>query len=174
MEAHQVNGCEISVEPGRVMVNMNPREEKPLAAADFADKPLAVGAVRSQVAFYGAFDDADEMVRCVSMSIADRAAVAALVAGWIAEGLDVQRLGSKEISKHIRAIEKREKEEAAQLKAQAEAAAAAGAPALNVPADPSPGDGEGAGADSNGDDTEGNPFSRATETPQVPEPAEAV
>lgn len=169
MEAHQVNGCEISVEPGRVMVNMNPREEKPLAAADFADKPLAVGAVRSQVAFYGAFDDADEMVRCVSMSIADRAAVAALVAGWIAEGLDVQRLGSKEISKHIRAIEKREKEEAAQLKAQAEAAAAAGAPA-----DPSPGDDEGAGADSNGDDTGGNPFSRATETPQVPEPAEAV
>lgn len=169
MEAHQVNGCEISVEPGRVMVNMNPREEKPLAAADFADKPLAVGAVRSQVAFYGAFDDADEMVRCVSMSIADRAAVAALVAGWIAEGLDVQRLGSKEISKHIRAIEKREKEEAAQLKAQAEAAAAAGAPA-----DPSPGVDEGAGADSNGDDTGGNPFSRATETPQVPEPAEAV
>lgn len=169
MEAHQVNGCEISVEPGRVMVNMNPREEKPLAAADFADKPLAVGAVRSQVAFYGAFDDADEMVRCVSMSIADRAAVAALVAGWIAEGLDVQRLVSKEISKHIRAIEKREKEEAAQLKAQAEAAAAAGAPA-----DPSPGDDEGAGADSNGDDTGGNPFSRATETPQVPEPAEAV
>lgn len=169
MEAHQVNGCEISVEPGRVMVNMNPREEKPLAAADFADKPLAVGAVRSQVAFYGAFDDADEMVRCVSMSIADRAAVAALVAGWIAEGLDVQRLGSKEISKHIRAIEKREKEEAAQLKAQAEAAAAVGAPA-----DPSPGDDEGAGADSNGDDTGGNPFSRATETPQVPEPAEAV
>ena len=169
MEAHQVNGCEISVEPGRVMVNMNPREEKPLAAADFADKPLAVGAVKSQVAFYGAFDDADEMVRCVSMSIADRAAVAALVAGWIAEGLDVQRLGSKEISKHIRAIEKREKEEAAQLKAQAEAAAAAGAPA-----DPSPGDDEGAGADSNGDDTGGNPFSRATETPQVPEPAEAV
>lgn len=169
MEAHQVNGCEISVEPGRVMVSMNPREEKPLAAADFADKPLAVGAVRSQVAFYGAFDDADEMVRCVSMSIADRAAVAALVAGWIAEGLDVQRLGSKEISKHIRAIEKREKEEAAQLKAQAEAAAAAGAPA-----DPSPGVDEGAGADSNGDDTGGNPFSRATETPQVPEPAEAV
>lgn len=169
MEAHQVNGCEISVEPGRVMVSMNPREEKPLAAADFADKPLAVGAVKSQVAFYGAFDDADEMVRCVSMSIADRAAVAALVAGWIAEGLDVQRLGSKEISKHIRAIEKREKEEAAQLKAQAEAAAAAGAPA-----DPSPGVDEGAGADSNGDDTGGNPFSRATETPQVPEPAEAV
>ena len=174
MEAHQVNGCEISVEPGRVMVNMNPREEKPLAAADFADKPLAVGAVRSQVAFYGAFDDADEMVRCVSMSIADRAAVAALVAGWIAEGLDVQRLGSKEISKHIRAIEKREKEEAAQLKAQAESAAAASAPALNAPTDPSPSDGDGAGAGSSGDDTGGNPFSRALESQQVQEPAEAV
>jgi len=169
MEAHQVNGCEISVEPGRVMVNMNPREEKPLAAADFADKPLAVGAVRSQVAFYGAFDDADEMVRCVSMSIADRAAVAALVAGWIAEGLDVQRLGSKEISKHIRAIEKREKEEAAQLKAQAESAAAA-----SLPADPTPSDDQGTGADSGGDDTGGNPFSRATETAPEPEPAEAA
>jgi len=169
MEAHQVNGCEISVEPGRVMVSMNPREEKPLAAADFAEKPLAVGAVKSQFTFYGAFNEADEMVRCVSMSIADRAAVAALVAGWIAEGLDVQRLGSKEISKHVRALEKREKEEAAQLKAQAESAAAA-----SLPADPTPSDDQGTGADSGGDDTGGNPFSRATETAPEPEPAEAA
>ena len=47
-----------------------------------------------------------------------------MVAGWIAEGLEVTKLSIKDLVKYARAIEKREKDEALLAKAQAEAAQA--------------------------------------------------
>ena len=127
MQNVQTNEYEVAVEPGRVLVSMNPREvEKAPSAAAFATRHLAEGAITKPngVAFYGALNEDVELVRTVSMAIADRAAVAALVAGWIAEGLEVTKLSIKDLVKYARAIEKREKDEALLAKAQAEAAQA--------------------------------------------------
>lgn len=125
MQTFQTNDYEVAVEQGRVLVSMNPREtETPLKANDFADRPLAEGAISSkpQVGFYAALNETGDLVRVVSMAIADRTAVAALVAGWIAEGLEVTKLSIKDLVRYSRIIEKREKEEALRAKGQAEPA----------------------------------------------------
>lgn len=64
--------------------------------------------------------------------------VAALVAGWIAEGLSVQQLTLKELGKAVRAAEKREKEEIAQSKPAAEPAVEKPDPSAGEPSSPEP------------------------------------
>ena len=111
-EVNQGN-CSIEVEQGRVVVNMEGRpasDRAVLSAGDLKDKPLAESAVVDGVLFYAAKHAKGEMERCVTSTISDRQAVAALVAGWIAEGFVVESLTAREIKRQIAAIEKAEKE----------------------------------------------------------------
>lgn len=60
MQNLQTNEYEVAVEPGRVLVSMNPREvEKTPPAAAFASRHLAEGAITKPngAAFYGALND---------------------------------------------------------------------------------------------------------------------
>lgn len=130
--------CEVAVEDGRILVTMGKKEDRALDARDFAGRTVAVQADKVPFTFYAALNQDCELVRVASMSIPDRAAVAALVAGWIAEGLSVQQLTLKELGKAVRAAEKREKEEIAQSKPAAEPAVEKPDPSAGEPSSPEP------------------------------------
>ena len=105
------NNCSIEVEQGRVVVNMEGRKQaEQVEAKDFADVPLVETTVVEGALFYVAKNAKGEMKRCVSSTINDRKAVAAQVAGWIAEGFVVESLGVRDFKKLVVAIEKAEKE----------------------------------------------------------------
>jgi len=129
------HACEVAVEQGRILVTLGAKDDKPLVANDFADRPLTEQPAKVQASFYVALSPSGELVRVASMSIPDRSAVAALVAGWIAEGLSVQQAGLKELSKLVKLAEKREKEDAAQTKTLVEPSAVpAASPSSEDPA----------------------------------------
>lgn len=111
MKDFPANNCSIEVEQGRVVVNMEGRKSSEQAEVkDFADVPLTESAVVEGALFYVAKNAKNEVKRCVSATINDRKAVAALVAGWIAEGFVVESMGVREFKKQIVIIEKAEKE----------------------------------------------------------------
>lgn len=95
-----------------------------LSTQDFADKPL-VAEVTAEPAFYVALGKAGLMERCVSVTVADRKTVAALVGNWIAEGFQPVPCDTKTFAKHVRSLVAANKP----AKAQSEPSEAATAPA---------------------------------------------
>ena len=116
MKTPNAGNCSIEVEQGRVVVSMEGRpvaaNQEELSAKDFDETPLSEATVVEGVIFYAAKNAKGEMKRCVTSTINDRKAVAALVAGWIAEGFRVESLTAKDLKRQIAAIEKAEKEAA--------------------------------------------------------------
>ncbi len=86
---------------GALVVDLAGADGKALTPADFADKPLTIS---NEPAFYIALDDKGIMVRNVSVNIADRKNVAALVGNWIAEGFTPVPVDVKGFAKHVRAL----------------------------------------------------------------------
>lgn len=79
---------------------IDPTQTAPaLAPADFADKELAV---ETAPAFYVALGKTGLMERSVSVTVADRKTVAALVGNWIAEGYQPVPCDLKAYAKHVR------------------------------------------------------------------------
>lgn len=97
-----------------------------LTPSDFADKQLVV---ETAPAFYVALGQTGLMERSVSVTVADRKTVAALVGNWIAEGFQPVPCDIKTYAKHVRNL------------AAANKPAKADGDAPAAPAAPEPGDG---------------------------------
>ncbi|WP_434716112.1 hypothetical protein [Paraburkholderia sp. A3RO-2L] len=94
--------------------------------ADFSDKPLSVAL---EDAFYIALDKDGLLARSVSMNVADRKTVAALVGNWVAEGFHPQPVDLKTYAKHVRALVAARKPAKPEAEGSAAPADDAGAPA---------------------------------------------
>lgn len=92
-----------------------------LAPQDFAEKPLTV---ETEPAFYVALGKTGLLERSVSVTVADRKTVAALVGNWIAEGYQPVPCDLKAYAKHVRNLVNANKP----AKTEGDAPAAAGAP----------------------------------------------
>lgn len=102
-------------------------ESPAMAVKDFSDKALAVS---MEPAFYVALGANGLMERCVSVTITDRKAVAALVGNWIAEGFQPVPCDLKLYARHVRNLLAADKA----AKAVAEVAPAPATPEAGVPA----------------------------------------
>lgn len=96
---------EVTVTGTSVNVRMNPGSHEGFQPRDFAGRDSALADQATGMMFYIATNDKGVLERSVSISAADREAVAALVANWIADGLDVQRVTRKEFVKRLRAVQ---------------------------------------------------------------------
>lgn len=74
-------------------------EDPAMAVKDFSDKAIVVS---MEPAFYVALGKTGLMERCVSVTVSDRKAVAALVGNWIAEGFQPAPCDLKLFAKHVR------------------------------------------------------------------------
>lgn len=103
-------GMQVTIMPNAVNVAMNTVDDR-LTTHDFETRQDAPKVHTGELNYYIGLDEQGLMVRCASMAQPDRKAVAALVGGWVADGIIVQQVNRKELLKHLRKLDAAAKNE---------------------------------------------------------------